>query len=561
MFAWAKSRVCGRRSLGSDERGSIAVIAAAVLPVSIAAAALAVDMGSLYLERRAAQGAVDLAALAAAADMERANAAAAATMAANGIDGLSSLQVTKGSYQGDPRLRHTDRFRAGGSPGNAVEVVARRAGRVYFASYFTSEPMHMEVRAVAVSASQATFSVGSRLLAVRDGLVNKVLGALVGGNVALSVMDYNALAQADVKMQPFLDALATQVGVTAGTYSDVLSAHATMADVVRAMAAVAAANHDASAAAALTALLGSGSLSSVTVPLTALLNLGPLAAASIGQPNPGLDATFTALEVVSAAAVIANGGRQVAADLGVAIPGLLSLKLELAIGELPQQSGWATVGQADSMIRTAQMRLRLTAEVAGSGLLAGAKIKLPVMIDVAYAQGRLAEVACSSGAQSDATATIATRPGIAQAWIGELQSPRFNDFSTAPRVTAAKMVDVALAKVFGSSHVTMGNTRDTMLAFTQADVDSKTIKRADTSNFAESLISSLLRNLDLQVQVAGLNLGLGGTISNLVATILGTVARPLDQVVYTLLTALGVHLGEADVRVHGIRCGASVLAG
>lgn len=561
MFAWAKSRVCVRRTLRSDERGSIAVIAAAVLPVSIAAAALAVDMGSLYLERRTAQGAVDLAALAAAADMERANAAAAATMAANGIDGLTSLQVTKGSYQGDPRLRHSDRFRAGGSPGNAVEVVARRAGRVYFASYFTSEPMQMEVRAVAVSASQATYSVGSRLLAVRDGLVNKLLGALVGGNVTLSVMDYNALVQADVKLQPFLDALATEVGVTAGTYSDVLDAHATLADVVKALAVVTAANHDTSAAAALTALLGSGSLGSVTVPLTALLNLGPLGGASIGQQNSGLGATFNALELVSAAAVLANGGRQVAVDLGVAVPGLLSLKLELAIGEPPQQSGWATVGQPDSMVRTAQMRLRLTAEVGGTGLLAGAKIKLPVMIDVAYAQGRLAEVACSSGAQSDATATIATRPGIAQAWIGELQSPRFNDLSIAPRVVAAKLVDVALAKVFGSAHVTMGNTHDTMLAFTQDDVDNKTIKRADTSNFTEALISSLLRDLDLQVQVAGLNLGLGGTISNLVATILGTVAKPLDQVVYTLLTALGVHLGEADVRVHGIRCGASVLAG
>jgi uncharacterized membrane protein len=27
------------------------------------------------------------------------------------------------------------------------------------------------------------------------------------------------------------------------------------------------------------------------------------------------------------------------------------------------------------------------------------------------------------------------------------------------------------------------------------------------------------------------------------------------------LNTLGVHLGEADVRVHGIRCGTSVLAG
>ena len=43
-----------------NSAGSIAILSAAVLPLSIGALALAVDMGSLYIERRQAQSAADL---------------------------------------------------------------------------------------------------------------------------------------------------------------------------------------------------------------------------------------------------------------------------------------------------------------------------------------------------------------------------------------------------------------------------------------------------------------------------------------------------------------------
>jgi hypothetical protein len=43
--------------------------------------------------------------------------------------------------------------------------------------------------------------------------------------------------------------------------------------------------------------------------------------------------------------------------------------------------------------------------------------------------------------------------------------------------------------------------------------------------------------------------------------LLGIVARPLDATLHGVLTTLGLHLGEADVRVHGIHCGGGVLAG
>jgi uncharacterized membrane protein len=83
----------------------------------------------------------------------------------------------------------------------------------------------------------------------------------------------------------------------------------------------------------------------------------------------------------------------------------------------------------------------------------------------------------------------------------------------------------------------------------------------ETNTLAESLVSSLVGSLDLDVQVLGLGLGLGPAISALVAQLLGAVAAPLDDVVLALLNSLGVHLGEADVRVHGALCNGARLAG
>jgi len=74
-----RSLLVAARRFAQNSAGSIAVLSAAVLPLSIGALALAVDMGSLYIERRQAQSAADLAAMAAAADLDNAEAAVAAT--------------------------------------------------------------------------------------------------------------------------------------------------------------------------------------------------------------------------------------------------------------------------------------------------------------------------------------------------------------------------------------------------------------------------------------------------------------------------------------------------
>ena len=135
-------------------------------------------------------------------------------------------------------------------------------------------------------------------------------------------------------------------------------------------------------------------------------------------------------------------------------------------------------------------------------------------------------------------------------------------FGIALTVTPAAMVNLALAKVTGQAHVNVGNATATTLAFTAADIASGTIQRTDTRNFMQSVVTSVLKDLKLQVQVLGLGIGTPGALTSDLVSSLNAVAAPLDDVVYNILGTLGVHLGEADVTVQGLRClGGGNLAG
>ncbi|MGQ0456122.1 MAG: TadG family pilus assembly protein [Hyphomicrobium sp.] len=554
-----KSRLRALRTCAADQRGGIAILSAVFLMVGVAVAALAVDLGSLHLERRAAQGATDLAAIAASRDLDHAEAAAKATLNANGISDITNLSVERGVYLPDPALAPDRRFTPGKTPYNAARVTVERTGKLYFARAIRKDPMKMRVSATAATSAVAAFSVGSRLAAVRDGVANALLGGLLGGNVALSVADYEALASADIDMFQFMNALATELNVTAGTYNDVLQSSATVGDVLAAAAAVTNSNGNPAATTAVNKLLQQSTAASRSVPLSQYFDLGPLGDLAAGTPAPGLDANFRVMELVTGAATLANGAHQATVNLGATVPGLLSLKLDIAVGEPPQSSAWAAVGEEGSTARTAQIRMRLVAEVGGSGVLLGAKVRLPIAVDLAYAEARLAKIACSQ--DGSGAVDVAAQPGVAELWIGELSSQAMADFSQRPTATAAKIVDTALIKVTGLAHIAVGSTSETTLTFLQSDIDAGELKRVNSTNMAQSVVASLLGDLKLNVKVGGLGLALPSAVTAAVKAVLEPVAAPIDAVIDSLLQTLGVSVGEADVKVHGVRCGTSILAG
>ena len=543
-----------------DTSGATAIMSAIVVPVLVGVAALGVDFGSLYLERRELQGVADLAAIAAAANLDNAEKAALATLAANRIN-ASAFGLVKGNYEADPTVPPASRFKPGIEPTNAVKVDVTRSSRLNFGRIFGVEAFNLRVTAISASSAQAMFSVGSRLLAVRDGVPNLLLSGLTGTTLNLSVMDYEALLNARVEVAPFLKALATELNITAGTYDDVLRSSASIEKVATAAANVTAASGDSAATLALRQMATDSRGSQLRVPLQSLISLGSFASISLAEQKPGFVGQVNALELLSAAIAVANGQNQVALNLKTGVPGLLSLKLEIAIGERAQKSAWVSVGGPGSILRTAQTRIKLVAEVGGTGVLAGTVIRLPVYVEIAYAEGRLANVTCTNADRSTNVAKVGVKPGIAKAWIGDVATSKLSDFSSSLSVSDARVVDTALIDVKVRAYAEIGNQSETMLTFTQQDVDDLALKRVETTDFVDALVQTLVKRARIEVDVAGLSLVTPTAINQAVAQALAIAAAPVDEVLSQTIKLLGVHLGEADVRVHGIRCGAAALAG
>jgi len=570
------------RSMMGDRNANFAVMTALSAPVALALAAVAIDEASIYTERREAQAMVDLAAITAASNINNVNAAVVTTLTDNGMPGVvvqgsgqtippavgkTVVTVTQGRYASSTATVG-QRFQAGVTPYNAVRVTLTKIPARYFASSLIPTPV-IGTQATASMTPQATFSVGSRLLSVNGGILNALLSGLLGGNISLSVMDYNGLISADVSVLSFVSALATQLNLTAGTYSDVLASKATVGQIATAMANVPGLGNTAKVA---LQTIASKSTSTVKIPLSSLVDLGSVGSLGLGQQPSGLGVDASAMGMLTAAAVLANGTNQADVDLGATIPGLLSTKLSIAIGEPAQSSPWLAVGGVGTVVRTAQTRIKLTASVGvgtpglggGISLLA---VNLPLNVEVAYAEAKLTDITCPTG-PSSINVSIAAHPGVAQLNLANSNNPSgFADFSQPQTFTDADIADVRLlliplVQVMGSAATAITNNSPQTLTFNATDIANKTVKTVSTRNISQSLTTSLVNNLSLSVNLLGLGIdvtALLGTVKPAVVTLLNSVTAPVDDLLYNVLSALGVGVGQADVRVTGATCGRSVL--
>jgi uncharacterized membrane protein len=262
------------------------------------------------------------------------------------------------------------------------------------------------------------------------------------------------------------------------------------------------------------------------------------------------------MNVVTAGLMAANAQNHIAVDLGTTIPGLLDVKLKLAVGEPPQNSGWIRVGEPGSTLRTAQARLQLNARVAGSGDLLGSVLNLPIVVEAGYGEAKLSEIECAEASGDDHSVAIDARSGLGEAWIGEATNSSFADWSQPLVVQKAKILQV-LPVVKGSSHINIGSSVYERLTFIGSEIGSSTPKTTTSGSLAGSIVNSLIANLSLQTGLLGLSVTqpLKGTIE----AILGGAVEPLDAVVLSVFEALGIKLAEADVWVHGVRCDGAVL--
>lgn len=544
----------------TDRRGGVAVMAALFGGLICVSAAFAVDLGSMVLKGREVQGAADLSALAAAQTLSQAEAAARATARANLAD-LAEARVQVGVYAPDARLKPAARFSPGAAEPNAARVVLAAPAPLYFGRWILGRDS-VTVSKSATAAlpggpPSAMFSIGSRLASLDGGLANALLSGLLGSQVSLTVMDYRALADERVNLLQFSDALAADLGMTAGDYDALLAHQVEAGRMLKVLEAVA--GNDAQSA-----------LGKLTrVPAKATVKLGDLIGFE-AEARDGLrrrlDAEVSALDLLMAGLETANRDRQLALDLG-ARAGLADLDVILAIGERPNRSPWLTVtSRGEPVIRTVQTRLYLKATTAQalSGLT---QVTLPILIEAAASEARLKRIDCGASP----VVTLEARPGVARARIGTIDETRLKNFKSELAVAPATLVSVSglglgLATLTGKADLEIADLNWSDVRFTGADIEADRVKTARARGFANGLIVSLLQRLELKVDAAGGLLSLGlGDVTRAVGGLLTPLGPALDGLVQPLLGLLGVRLGEADLQAHGVRCpgrdGAPMLVG
>jgi uncharacterized membrane protein len=540
-----------------DERGNFAVMSAALMTLVIGCAALGVDLGTIFADRRRAQSAADLAAIVAASNLNNATNAASATVVQNNYPASALVSVVLGTYTANEAIAPKARFVTPATgTANAAQVSLQTKTPLYFARYITGVNQYtINTTATASSTALASFAIGSRLLSVNGGLINALLGGMLGTNLSLQAMDYQSLISTQIDALDFLTALASRVDLTGATYGSVLNSNVKLADFIAAALTTQQVTNGASTAT--TALSSiSQAVSGLATKITpgALIDLGPYDNMTVGQ-KPKVGVSMSVYGLIAAAAGVANGTNQVATSVNLGLPGIVNVSLIATIGERPVGSGWLALGSQGASVHTAQTRILLSVQLGGGSEPA---VNLPLYVEVASGTATLNSLSCGYPDVSTSTVSLGVTPGIVDAWIGNVSVADLTNFTTKPNPPPATLVNLGAVTVAGLAHAGMGNTTPTPVTFDYSQIQAQTPQTVTTTNFTSSLTSSLLGNLALNVNVGPLGIpvpGIGATVAGLLAS----DTSAIDQLLASVLATLGVGVGQADVWVTGIRCDGAVL--
>lgn len=533
-------------ALPCDRRGGVSVLTAFAMTMLIGSAAFAVDIGSLYLDRRQLQGIADAAALAAAAHPGAERAAAERIIAANCDCGIAIAALQPGRYTPDSAVAAEQRFVAGGVSPNAVRIRLTRPSPLYFGGFLTGRS-HSVVAVTATGARRgyAAFSLGSRVAALRGGVPNALLSALTGSRVELSLMDYQALASADVDLLAFSEALRTELRADALTFGETLDMQATLPQVLSALARAS----DGQVADTLEAIADKA-LPRALIPSRAI-DLGPRATSIRADAADRVGVNLMSL--MQAMLALGNANRQLELALASDLPGGSAIDVALLIGEPPAQSPLiAVTDDQDVVVRTAQVRLKIVSRIVTPLLTS---VELPIVAELGSAAARISDMDCGG---SDQRVTLAVTTSPATFAIGTVSDGDFANMQRPLAPQMARVLRLPLASVDARAQLTLADQSEKSLAFSRAEIAAGAVKTVESSGLAGGVARSLARDMDLRVNLLGLGLN-AGALASLVGETVGAAAPTLDGVIEGLTGMLGLHLGEADARVNALRCGRTRL--
>lgn len=195
-----KRKLCSlSKRMRDNERGSVAVMAGLALPLVIGFGGLAVETSVWYSEKGRMQTAADLAAHAAAIELEQRG------LDQDAADAVAINQAGRFGYS----YQETETLASESSDGIRVDVEISHETQRYFSSIFSQEKLKMEVTASAIVESS-----GEACLLALDASGN---GVVLGGNTDMRMNNClvasNATSNASLSVSGSADLSATCAGV------------------------------------------------------------------------------------------------------------------------------------------------------------------------------------------------------------------------------------------------------------------------------------------------------------------------------------------------------------
>jgi uncharacterized membrane protein len=136
------------------------------------------------------------------------------------------------------------------------------------------------------------------------------------------------------------------------------------------------------------------------------------------------------------------------------------------------------------------------------------------------------------------------------------------NYTAEPVPGAATILNAAgLITVTGRANATVGDTASVPVVYNASQIQNVSVQTTDTKDFAGALVSSLVGNLKLQANVAGVGIAVPPALTSGITAALVPAVSPVDQLITSVLSTAGVGVGEASTWVSGAHCGAATLAG
>ncbi|WP_162932129.1 TadG family pilus assembly protein [Solimonas sp. K1W22B-7] len=350
-----------------QQRGAVAVFAAVLLVALLTSAVLVIEIGRVYLAQRGLQKMATFAAMDAARVVSgcgdaptqtRLDAAVTASLAKNGYpEVLTSQDIEVGVVEVNAdSLRELDPTDL--EDARAVRVTLKRKFPSLLTPLLGGNSGIMVASATATEEALGSFSLGSGVASLNQGMLNALLSGLLGGNVNLTLINYQGLASTNVS----LEALALAVGVDATDLSDPLALSTktpVLSDVLNGLAGSLSGTASGTVTGLLTGLAASASGNRNQIPLGQVL--GAIDDVAAGVPFISLLDLILALGE-AATPTVGGGPKPIALPVNINIPNVASAAVFVKILEPAQLSGLKRAGQARAS--TAQIRLLVRTQVA-----------------------------------------------------------------------------------------------------------------------------------------------------------------------------------------------------